>query len=181
MSNDLNQTVQEATTWSIVLGVLIILAGVIAIVLPLLTSVAVVFTLGWVFLVSGIFRAVQALQNQQEGGLGMKLVVAVIYAIVGGLILTDLASGAMTLTLIIGFSVLLNGILETILAFQLRPARNWLWTLISGFISVVLGTVICFKLSSGVIWIIGLLVGISLIFTGFWFIMLSLAVREIPH
>ncbi|MGP1387007.1 MAG: HdeD family acid-resistance protein [Thainema sp.] len=181
MSANLNQKVRVATTWSIVLGVLIILAGLLAILLPLVTSVAVVFILGWVFLISGVFRAVQAIQNQLERGFWMKLVVSVIYAVIGLLILTNLASGLVSLRLIIGLTVLVNGILEIILAFQIRPMNGWQWTLLSGFVSLVLGTLICFKLAAGVVWIISLMVGISLILTGLWFIMLSLAVRNVPN
>lgn len=181
MSANLDQKVRMATTWSIVLGILIILAGLIAIVLPLITSVAVVFMLGWVFLISGIFRAVQAIQNQPERGFRMKLVVSVMYAIIGLLILTNLASGLISLTLIIGLTILVDGILEIILAFQIRPVSGWQWALLSGFVSLVLGILICFKLAAGVVWIIGLMVGISLILTGLWFIMLSLAVRNVPN
>lgn len=95
--------------------------------------------------------------------------------ILGGgiIVLSNVLSGALTLTLILGITIFAQGVIQVILAFGIRPARNWSWVLCSGILEIILGIFIWSEWPFNAAWIIGLWVGISLLFNGIWIITLS--------
>ncbi|MGV2829090.1 HdeD family acid-resistance protein [Myxosarcina sp. GI1(2024)] len=87
--------------------------------------------------------------------------------------------GVVTLTLVLAAFLLLEGVFELILAFQLRPnSSNWWWVLADGIVTLVLGLLIWLEWPASAAWVIGLLLGISLISSGLSRLMLSIAVRS---
>ena len=74
--------------------------------------------------------------------------------------------------------LVVQGMFEIIMAFQVRPMPNWGWMLFSGALSLLLGVMLWSGWPENSIWLIGLLVGISLISSGISRIMLSLVVRQ---
>jgi uncharacterized membrane protein HdeD (DUF308 family) len=87
-------------------------------------------------------------------------------------------TGVLTLTLLLGSFVLTEGVFELILAFRLRPQQNWTWALGNGIITLLLGAMIWFQWPFNAPWLIGTLVGASVLFTGVSRVMLSLNVRS---
>jgi uncharacterized membrane protein HdeD (DUF308 family) len=86
--------------------------------------------------------------------------------------------GVLTLTLLLGSFLLTEGVVELILAFRLRPQQNWTWVLSDGIITLLLGGIIWFQWPFNAPWIIGTLVGVSVLSTGVSRVMLSLNVRS---
>jgi uncharacterized membrane protein HdeD (DUF308 family) len=85
----------------------------------------------------------------------------------------------LTLTLVLAIFFLFEGVLEIILYFNIRKRPNAGWVLFDGIITLILGLLIWAHLPSTSVWVIGTLVGISLIFSGISRIMLSAAVRRL--
>ncbi len=81
--------------------------------------------------------------------------------------------GAVTLTVILAIVLVVDGVFRSILAFQVRPRTGWMWLLFGGLVSIVLGIMIWQQLPSSALWILGLLLGINLIFSGVTFLMLG--------
>jgi uncharacterized membrane protein HdeD (DUF308 family) len=179
MSPDVNQQISKSTIWLTVFGGLMLLAGGIAIALPFLFSQAIVVIMAWVFLGGGIIRLVHALQTQEAQGFWLKCAIAALYLLVSALLFTGLVgqTKSIGLGLAIGSTIFLEGVLEIVLAFQMRPQGGRNWVLASGIFSIILGILLFANRPLGAVWLIGLMVGISLIITGTWFIMLSVGIR----
>lgn len=99
--------------------------------------------------------------------------------VVGGLFLRAPVDALLVLTLLLACLLLVGGIFRVVAALAYR-LTGWGWTLASGVIDVVLGLMIGMDLPASALWVIGLFVGISLLFRGFNWIGLGLAVRSLP-
>ena len=86
--------------------------------------------------------------------------------------ISNVFSGAIALSLILGITIFAQGALQVILAFGIRPARSWGWVLFSGILGIILGILIWSEWPFNAAWLIGLWVGISLLFNGIWMITL---------
>ncbi len=178
--SDIRPQLRKAAGWSIALGVLMVIAGAFAITLPLSTGLAIAIWLGWIYTFVAILNLVYAWQSRDEGTFIfiLKLLVALLYLGAGIFLLANPLKGVLTLTLILGIFLLVEGTFELILAFKLRSlSPNWAWVLGHGAVTLILGILIWSKWPSNSAWVLGLLVGINLISSGISRIMLSLATR----
>jgi uncharacterized membrane protein HdeD (DUF308 family) len=159
--------------WSIAWGVLLIVAGILAIVMPEIAALATALTLAWLLAFAGIVEIVHAFQTRARSGFGWKLAAGVITLILGICILLFPIAGIATLALWIGAFLFAGGIVRLILAFRVRPAKGWGWVLFDGILSIVIGVLIAWGWPASSIAFIGLLTGFWLLFSGFWRIMLD--------
>ncbi|MDJ0726047.1 MAG: DUF308 domain-containing protein [Prochloraceae cyanobacterium] len=151
------------------LGLLLIVLGIIAIVQGLFALSTTQLLFEEMFLAGGIIRLIYALNTRQSKKFSLKLIVSLIY-IVTGLLITI----APDTILLVGFAILASGIVEIILAVQVKQiAFQWGWILLSGIIAIVLGILISSGFNS--IQTIGILVGINLLATGVWLTIVSRA------
>ena len=160
------------------IGILSLLTGIAAIIVPQIAALAVEMLLGGLFIFVSFLQGIHAYHMHRRRGFGLSILTALLSLIVGVLLLVFPLSGVMTLTLVIGVFFFLGGFLKSILAFQLRPLQGWGWMLFSGIISLGLGVLIFSMLTQSAAWVIGILVGIDLIFGGWWLIMSALAARK---
>ena len=91
----------------------------------------------------------------------------------GALILFSIIGTTVPLSPAIGITLSFEGCLETILAFQQRSRPAWNWILVSGFVDIVIGILIASQFTAGAVWLLGTLIGVGLILTGLWFLMIS--------
>lgn len=178
MSNDIDRAIASATVFVTTLGVILVLVGLGAIIAPLIAPIAFIKFLAWFFLGAGIIRIVQAFQDIEEQGFLLELSAGILYVLFAILLFIQVIGTALPLYPLLGGTIFLEGVLEVSLAFQLRPQQGWIWVLVSGFLSTVIGVLIGFRAGLGAAWLLGTLVGISIILTGVWFIMLSLGIRQ---
>ena len=87
-------------------------------------------------------------------------------------------AGVLTLTMILAAFFVVEGIFKIVMAIQMRSMPNWGWMFISGLIALVLGGLIWVGWPATAAWVIGLLVGIDLIFGGWAMMFISLAVKN---
>jgi uncharacterized membrane protein HdeD (DUF308 family) len=179
MANALTAGVQRATTWSIGLSVVMIVTGMLAIMLPMMAGIAVTAIVGWLLIFSGALHLVFALRGGHASAIVWEILLGVAYGVIGFYVLANPVAGLESLTIAVAVYLLIEGVLEFILSFQLRPAPGAGWLLVDGIITLVLAVMIWRTWPSSAAWVVGTLVGISMIFSGFTRLMLSLAVRRL--
>lgn len=170
--------VKESLGWSIALSVLMIVAGILAIVVPPVAGITVAILVAWLLIFSGGAHLVFAWHTRTTGGLVWELLLGIVYMLVGLYILIHPVAGLVSLTLALAIYLLAEGILEFVLSFRLRPMPGRGWLLFDGIITLILAIMIWTTWPSNTEWVIGTLVGISMLFSGTTRLMLSLAARR---
>jgi uncharacterized membrane protein HdeD (DUF308 family) len=163
---------------SIAWAILLIAFGFLATALPLGTSLGVVLIVGWLVVFSGAIQFVHAFQSKGAGSIAWKLLVAVVYLIAGFYFLLHplLSLGSFTLALAFFFGA--EGVMDLIVYFQNRHAQGSGWILLDGVVTLILGILVWRNWPLSSAWLIGTLVGISMIMTGTTRLMISLAARR---
>lgn len=171
----LRSIVSRHRTWFIVLGVVLILLGTGAILFPFLTTIAAKIFLGWLFLIGGIVQVVHAFSTKAWSEFFLNLLIGLLYLVAGGWLAFLPLTGILTLTILLAFLFIFEGVMEAALAFRIRPHEGWGWMLLAGIVAVLVGVLIIAQLPSSATWAIGLLVGINMISTGWAYLFLALA------
>jgi len=162
---------------SLIFGILMIVLGAIAIARPFFAGIAVNFYLGWIFVIGGIIQVIYAVQTRDEGQFFWKLLIGILYFIAGLILLLYPLEGLLTLTWVVGVSVLISGFTQTVWAFVLRPEGDWRWVLFRGLLAIALGIWVLADWPDDAPWLIGLLVGLNLISDGIGIATFSIAAR----
>jgi uncharacterized membrane protein HdeD (DUF308 family) len=179
MADSMSADMHTATTWSIVLSVLMIAAGVLATCIPLIAGVAVTAIVGWLLVLSGLLHLAFAWRAGRAGAVSWEILLGIVYGAIGLYLLASPMAGLASLTLVIAIYLLMEGVLEFVLSIRLRPAPGSGWLLVDGIITLVLAVMIWSTWPSSSLWAVGTLVGISMFFSGITRLMLSMAVRRI--
>jgi uncharacterized membrane protein HdeD (DUF308 family) len=161
--------------WS---GVLLILLGIAAIVLPVVSTIVAETWVAIILISAGVTKLIYAFQTRENGGFVWKLLLGTLYVATGIMLFVYPRTGILTLTLLLGSFLLTEGVFELILAFRLRPQQNWTWALGNGIITLLLGAMIWTHWPFNAPWLIGTLVGVSVLFSGISRVMLSLNGRS---
>jgi uncharacterized membrane protein HdeD (DUF308 family) len=169
------------TGWSIAISILVILAGILAIGLPVAAGIAVNIVVAWLLIFAGAAHLVFGWHLRGIGGVLWQMLLGVLYIGIGVYLLAHPVAGLATLTLALAIYLFVEGVLELILAFQVhsRQARGWL--VLDGIVTLILGFMIWRTWPASTEWAIGTLVGISMIFSGSARLMLSMAARSVAN
>jgi uncharacterized membrane protein HdeD (DUF308 family) len=152
--------------------------GIVAIAVPSVSTIVAETWIAVILISAGIAKLVYAFQTRNDAGFVWKLLLSVLYIATGVMLFVYPLTGVLTLTLLLASFLLTEGVFELILAFQLRPRQNWTWALGNGIITLLLGGMIWFQWPFDAPWLIGTLVGTSVLFTGISRVMLSLNARS---
>jgi uncharacterized membrane protein HdeD (DUF308 family) len=154
-------------TWSVTLGVLLIVLGIVAMIVPVFASLMLIKIIGWLLIFAAIEQAVDAFQSRGEGGLFLKVLLVVVYGVVALLLLFRPVSGAIAATAIIATLFLLDGVMEIALGLQRRrEGKGSGWLFAGGVMSLVFAGIVLYWFPLSAAWTIGLLVGIRLVVKG---------------
>lgn len=175
----LGSIAKKSVGWSIALSILMLLVGILAIVVPPAAGIAVLVVVAWLLMFSGATHLVFAWHRRHTGGAIWEMLVGLLYIFVGAYAWVHPAAGLASLTLVLACYLFVEGILEFILSFSLRPRPGANWLLIDGIVTVVLAILIWRSWPSSTEWVIGTLIGISMIFSGTSRLALSLAARKV--
>jgi uncharacterized membrane protein HdeD (DUF308 family) len=177
-STHVTAEVHEHRNWFLLVGVLMVVLGVAAIAFPFAATMAIEVLIGWILVISGLAGILQAYRSARWKGFLLTLLGALLALAVGALLLLYPLTGALSLTLLIAAFFLTGGGLRVLLALKVRPLDQWGWMLASGVLALAIAVLILVQWPEAAAWIIGLLVGVDLIFGGWTSIMLALAARE---
>jgi len=169
---------RHASTWSMVWGVLLVILGMLAIGSPFVAAVAVNAVIAWLIVFAGVVHIVLAFHAHGAGSMIWKLLVGVAYLCFGGYLIMHPVLGVASLTLLLGGLFLIEGVLDLVLFFKMRPMRGSSWVLIDGIVTLLLGALIYMQWPSSSAWAIGTLVGVSMIISGATRVAMTLAARR---
>jgi len=159
--------------WQIAWGVLLIVAGVLAVLMPGIAAFATALVLAWLLVLGGGFEIAHAVQRHHARGFGWMLASGIVTLVLGLAILLAPVAGIASLALLIGAFLLVGGVARLVLALHLRPLRGWGWVLFDGVLSVAVALLIMLGWPQSSLAIIGLLTGFWLISAGVWRIVLA--------
>ena len=164
--------------WIVALGVLTVITGFVAMGSPLASGVGIIVFVGIAMAIGGVARTIGAF-SAGSFGQGTLAFIGGILTFGAGLILAARPGiGLMTLTLLLGGYLLVDGISSAVLAFHVRPESGWGLMLFSAVMGVILGFLLLREWPLSGVWAIGTLVGINLVFSGFSMISLGSAARS---
>jgi len=155
-----------------------IIVGLVALAAPLAAGFAVTGVVAWGLLLLGVLHLWFAWHTRAAGALIWELVIGAAYLFAGIFILTHPLAGLVTLTLLLGSYLLIKGVVEIIGGFSTRGVPGSGWLLIDGVVSLILSAMIWFHLPSTAAWVIGTLIGFSILFSGLSRLFLALAARR---
>jgi uncharacterized membrane protein HdeD (DUF308 family) len=162
---------QKSSLW---IGILLIVLGIIGIAVPNVSTIVAETWISLLLVSAGAAKLVYAFQTRDRDGFVWKLLLSILYIATGiGLFVYPL-SGVVTLTLLLGSFLLTEGTFELILAFKLRGEQNWVWVLGNAVITILLGGIVWSEWPSNAPWLLGTVVGASIVVTGISRVMLSL-------
>ena len=158
--------VHPSRGWSIFVGVLLLLAGLIAIAVPWFAGIAASVFFGWLILFSGVAHFIYAWSERGAGAVLWQILIGIVYVIAALYMLVMPVAGVAALTLVLACYIALEGVLELAAYSLLRRLPGTFWFLIDGIISLLLAGLIFVHWPSSSLWAVGTLVGISLLFSG---------------
>lgn len=162
----MRETVKRYSLWYLVEGVLLVVAGVLAIIYPVISSGAVVFLLGWLLIASGLLQGLSLIGARQVPHFWLQLISVILAILIGFLFLRDTTQGLMTLALLLIIFFMMEGISKVVFALTIRPFPNWGWVLASGLVGILLALILWASLPVTAVWLIGVLLGVNLISIG---------------
>ena len=166
--------------WFVLLGVALILVGGVALGSEVIASLATAIAIGALMLISGVTETIGAFWCKGWSGFFFLLLSGILSIIVGVLFLRAPVGALLALTMLLACFLLVGGLFRIIAALSYRFAA-WGWSLVSGVIDVILGLMIWQQWQASALRVIGLFLGISLVFRGCNWISLGLALRTLPR
>jgi uncharacterized membrane protein HdeD (DUF308 family) len=176
----LTQSIREHWGLFLTEGIVLVVLGVLAIIIPPIATIAVTIFLGWLFLISGIVGLVTTFWARHAPGFWWSLLSAVLAIAAGIVLLGWPLPGAVSLTLLLIAFFIIEGVLSILYAFEHKKelSGRWGWMLISGIIDLILAAIIWGGLPGTAAWALGLLVGINMLFGGSAMIAMALHARS---
>lgn len=174
------QSVREHWVLFLVEGIILVVLGVLAIVVPVVATLAVAILIGWLLLISGIVGLVTTFMARQAPGFWWSLLSGVLAIAAGIVLLGWPVSGAVSLTLLLIVFFTIEGVATIMYALEHKRelSGRWAWMLASGVIDLILAAMILAGLPGTAAWVLGLLVGINLLFGGASMIAMALHARS---
>src|SRR3954471_4395951 len=130
----MRDTVKRYSLWYLIQGVLLIAAGVLAIIYPVLSSAAVIVLLGWLLIISGVVQGLSLIGARHVPHFWLQLISVILAVLIGCLFLRDPAQGLVTIALLLIVFFMIEGISKVVFALTIRPFPNWGWVLASGLV-----------------------------------------------
>jgi uncharacterized membrane protein HdeD (DUF308 family) len=186
MSNEkeggtLIDALRQHAGWAMAIGILLLIAGLLAIGSPFITGLAVTVSVGALLIVSGVGQCLLAFQAGAFGRALLILLFGVVAVIAGGYMVTQPVTGLASLTLLLAAYFVVTGILAIITSLQLRPASGWGWMLANAVVTLLLGAMIWRQWPLSGTWAVGTLFGVQMIMSGISLLTAGSTVRQVTH
>lgn len=170
---------RKASGWSIALGILMMVAGIIAMVEPGVSGLFIALIVGWSAVFNGFAQIIYGVRTHGGAHVILEVILGIIYIIAGIYLIMHPVGSLLALTLLLACFLLVYGIFALVLAFRMRPHNGWGWVLFDGIITILLGALIWKHWPINSEWVVGTLFGISIFISGMTRLMVSLAIRNV--
>ena len=171
--HDLIEKIENNRTTLMWIGIGMVLVGVLAILFPVFTTVAVTFMIGWVLILAGLVTFFGAFSLEGTGPFFGELLLALLKLALGVYLLRHPGVGIVVITLVLAAVFMVDGAVKLGFAIEMRKRGGWFWVVLSALVSIAAGLLIASGLPETSLFVLGLLVGINFLGTGISFIMLS--------
>lgn len=173
------EEVRKHSTWFLLMGIALIVFGSIAIGSAAVMTIVSVMFLGWLLIIGGLFEVIHGFARRRWSGFFVNLLGGVLYAVAGLVMVANPGLAAITLTLLIAMILIAAGAFRLFIAFSTALQHRG-WLIFNGAISILLGVSIWSSWPVSGLWVIGLFIGIDMIFDGWTEVMLALSARRLP-
>ena len=170
---------QRHSGWTIALGVVLTILGVLAIGAAVFTTVLSMAVLGWMLIIGGVVQVIHSFSAPRWRGVVLPLLEGIVYGVVGLLIAARPLEAAVVATLLLGGFLMMSGLFRILVVPTFLRTANWGWVMASGIISFLLGLAIWAQWPVSGAWVLGAFVGIEMIGWGISLIMLGVALRDV--
>ena len=176
----LAQSVREHWVLFLIEGIVLVVLGLLAIIIPPIATIAVTIFLGWLFLISGIVGSVTTFWARHAPGFWWSLLSALVTIAAGLVLLGWPVSGAVSITLVLAAYLVAEGIASIMFAIRHRGRlhNGATWMIFNGVLDVVLAVVIVWLLPVGALWALGLFIGIDFLLGGAALVAMALEARH---
>lgn len=173
-------TIHAHWKFFLVQGIIMVVLGMIAVAVPNISTLEIELLLGWLLIVGGFLRVVTIFRRRHMPGFWWSMLNGVLSMALGLVLIARPGTGVITLTFVMTVFFVVEGIAAIFIALDFRRhLNNWAWTLFSGIVNLGLAYLIWAGWPSTATWVIGLFVGINMIFFGVSLIMTAIAARNI--
>jgi uncharacterized membrane protein HdeD (DUF308 family) len=172
------EAIRGRWVWLVALGIAMVVFGTLAITTPLFASLATAFTLGVLLLMGGAAQLVGAFWTRDWSGFFLVLLMGVLYVVVGLLFLNRPIEALEAMTLLLACGLMIGGLFRAIGSISYQFPQ-WGWVFVGGLIELALGVMIWMQWPVASFWVIGLFVGIDMLFSGWTWIMLGLRLKHL--
>ncbi|OEO31907.1 hypothetical protein VW23_014045 [Devosia insulae DS-56] len=162
----MHQAVRKYALVYIAEAILLIVAGLLAMLYPLLSGAAIAVPLGWLLIATAALQGVALFGTRQMPHSSMQLLSIVIALLVGMLLLRNPSQAREVITLLVIVFLMVQGVARLTFGFTIRPFENWLWVVLSGVLGIALSLLLIASLPEPPVWVIALFVGLELIGEG---------------
>ena len=160
-------------------GVIVMILGVLAMAMPFITGVAITAMIGIILIATGIAQFLCALKSNSFGEGAFRFLFGLLATVAGLSLVSQPGAGLATITLFLAVWFFADGIISLFQGLRWRPFDGWGWMVFSGIVSIILGVMIWRQFPVSAVWLVGVLVGIRLIFAGLTMIMMSAVAKAI--
>jgi uncharacterized membrane protein HdeD (DUF308 family) len=166
--------------WIVALGVVYLIAGIVALGSVFAATVASVLVVGIMMMIAGVAEVINAFQVKTWGRFFFWLILGILYIVAGFVAWDNPLLTAVWLTLFLGAALVASGIVRIFLGFNMQHGSPWMWVVVSGLITLLLGVIILAHWPVSAVYTLGIFLGIDLVFAGASWISLGLALRNAP-
>lgn len=178
MQNEVFGELKRNWGWMLALGIIMVILGTVGLGMTVLLNEVVVLYIGVLLLFGAGVQLVQAFRGQGWKGRLWHVLIALAYLVAGAITIYDPVKVGIILTLLIAWALVFIGGLRLVVAIQMRGNSGWVWVLLGGIASIVLGIMVMNQWPESGLWVIGLFVAIEMIFAGWSQIMIALAAKN---
>jgi len=172
------QSLRSKSGWIVALGAVYVIAGLIALSSVVFATKVTVFVVGIMMLISGVAEVINAFQFRSWGKFLVWLLLGVLYIVAGFLTFENPLLAAAILTLLLGISLVVSGVMRIFLGFSMREGMSWTPVVLSGVISLLLGFIILAHWPVSGLFVLGVLLGVDLLMAGIGWIFVGLGLRS---
>jgi uncharacterized membrane protein HdeD (DUF308 family) len=164
--------------WIVALGVVYLAAEIIALGYVFSATVASVLVVGVMMFIAGVAEVINAFQVKTWGRFFFWLALGILYIVAGFVAWDNPFLTAVWLTLFLGAALVASGILRIFLAFNMKAGSPWVWVVVSGAITLLLGLIILAHWPFSAVYTLGIFLGVDLVFAGASWIGIGMALRN---
>jgi uncharacterized membrane protein HdeD (DUF308 family) len=172
------EQLRKNSLWLLILGIVLIIVGMAAIGSAFVATLTTVLVFGMLLIIGGGVQIVNALFAGRWRGFWLHLLAGILYLVLGFLLVQHPLAAAAGFTLVLAACFMIGGLFRIFTALVDR-FHGWGWVLLNGIVTLILGGMIWRQWPASALWVIGLFVGIDMLFAGWTWVMTAVAIRNV--